>query len=180
MLFLRATLANRKTESNLEAAYTLPSLTNLSSPFQSSFDNETPPPSNKVKEQPWKLKKQGKRSIIRSYSKRTNCRCLILGESFSTTWIIFPKTKPKKSKFKKFCINKNSKKRVIHRINEHIFYIIQTLISDSTKCSNTFKQCLCVFDHFAESGLKDLRNNQNPPIRNLSVQNRWSIGVNSL
>ena len=127
MLFLRVTLANRKTESNLEAAYTLPSLTNLSTPFQSSFDNETPPPSNKVKEQPWKLRKQGKRNIIRSYSKRTNCRCLILGESFSTTWIIFPKTKPKKSKFKKFCTNKNSKKRVIHRINEHIFYFIQTL-----------------------------------------------------
>ena len=47
------------------------------------------------------------------------------------------------------------------------FTLYKPLKSDSTKCSNTFKQfiCLCVFDHFVEPGLKGLRNNQNPPIR---------------
>ena len=44
MLLLRDTLANRKTKSNFEAAHTSPS-----PPFQSSFDNETPPPSNQSK-----------------------------------------------------------------------------------------------------------------------------------
>ena len=52
MLFLRNTLANRKTESNLEAIYTSPSPTNPSPPFQSSFDNETPPPSKTSKSSP--------------------------------------------------------------------------------------------------------------------------------
>ena len=47
MLLLRDTLANRKTKSNLEAAYTSPS-----PPFQSSFDNETPPPFKKSKSSP--------------------------------------------------------------------------------------------------------------------------------
>ena len=46
------------------------------------------------------------------------------------------------------------------------FTLFNPLRSDSTKCSNTFKQFVCVgvFDHFVESGLKGLRNNQNPPI----------------
>ena len=46
------TLANRKTKSNLEAANISRSPTNPSPPFQSSFDNETPPPSKKSKNSP--------------------------------------------------------------------------------------------------------------------------------
>ena len=49
MRHLRDNLANRKTKSNLEAAYTSPSL-----PFQSSFDDETPPPSKKLSSSPGK------------------------------------------------------------------------------------------------------------------------------
>ena len=52
MLFLQDTLANRKTESNLEATYTSPSPANPSPPFQSSFDNEILPPSKKSKNSP--------------------------------------------------------------------------------------------------------------------------------
>ena len=54
------------------------------------------------------------------------------------------------------------------------YTIFKPLTSDSTKHSNTFKQfpCLSVFDDFVESGLKGLRNNQTPLIRNLSAQNQ--------
>ena len=38
------------------------------------------------------------------------------------------------------------------------FTLLTSLKSDSTKCSNTFKKCVClgVFDHFVEQGLKGL------------------------
>ena len=52
MLFLRDTLANRKSESNLEASYTSPLLTNPSPSFWSSFDNQNPQPSKKSKSNP--------------------------------------------------------------------------------------------------------------------------------
>ena len=56
MLFLRDILANRKTESNLEASYILLSPTNRYSPlFRFSFDKKTPLLFQKVKEWPWKL-----------------------------------------------------------------------------------------------------------------------------
>ena len=66
------------------------------------------------------------------------------------------------------------------------FKLLKPLKSDSRKCSNTFKQfvCLVVFDRFVESGLKGLRNNQKTHPNGIylfKINNKaLDIGVNSV